>query len=91
MVAKDHPIEIFGQEFGNSSINFEVTWWTRSTPLEVRRSRDEVVRAVKKALDTQGISIPFPHRTLTFKDDTLLEGIAGKTDETRRPNSSAAE
>jgi small-conductance mechanosensitive channel len=61
------PVEIFAQEFASSGINFEVTWWTGATPLEVRRSRDEVVAAVKRALDEAGIEIPFPYRTLTFK------------------------
>ncbi|MBK1724179.1 mechanosensitive ion channel family protein [Thiocystis violacea] len=60
------PIEVFAQEFADSSINFEVTWWTGSTPLDVRRSRDAVVSAVKRALDDAGIEIPFPYRTLTF-------------------------
>ncbi len=62
------PIQIFAREFGASSIDFEVTWWTGSTPLDERRSRDEVVAAVKRALDEAGIEIPFPYRTLTFKE-----------------------
>lgn len=64
----EKPIQVFAQEFGDSSINFEVTWWTGSKPVEVRRSRDQVVRAVKGALDAAGIEIPFPYRTLTFKE-----------------------
>jgi small-conductance mechanosensitive channel len=67
-VDKDQPIEIFAQAFGGSSIDFEVTWWTGSKPLDLRRSRDEVVAAVKRALDDAGIEIPFPYRTLTFKE-----------------------
>lgn len=67
-IAGDRPVEIFAQAFGASSIDFEVTWWTGSTPLEMRRSRDEVVAAVKAALDEAGIEIPFPHRTMTFKE-----------------------
>lgn len=61
-------IEIFAQEFASSSINFEVTWWTGSRPIDIRRSRDEVVAAVKRGLDDAGIEIPFPYRTLTFKE-----------------------
>ena len=68
----DHPIQIFAQEFGDSSINFEVTWWTGSAPVEQRRSRDEVVTAVKRALDCAGLEIPFPYRTLTFKEPLPL-------------------
>lgn len=71
-INKDKPVEIFAQEFAASSINFEVTWWTGSTPLEVRESRDEVVAAVKRALDDAGIEIPFPYRTLTFKEQLTV-------------------
>lgn len=67
-IADGKPIQIFAQEFGDSSINFEVTWWTGSTPVDVRTSRDEVVATVKRALDDAGIEIPFPYRTLTFKE-----------------------
>ena len=70
----DHAVEIFAQEFASSSINYEVTWWTASTPVEVRRSKDEVVSAVKRALDDAGIEIPFPYRTLTFKEPLPLMG-----------------
>ncbi len=66
-VSKDDPVEIFAQEFAASSVNFEVTWWTGSKPVDVRQSRDEVVAAVKHALDEANIEIPFPYRTLTFK------------------------
>lgn len=66
-VSKEKPIQVFAQEFAESSINFEVTWWTGSTPLEHRKSKDEVITAVKRALDEAGIEIPFPYRTLTFK------------------------
>ena len=71
-VQKDQPIEIFAQEFGDSSINFEVTWWSKSMPVAMRQSRDKVVAAVKRALDEAGIEIPFPYRTLTFKEPLSL-------------------
>ncbi|MGZ2257136.1 mechanosensitive ion channel family protein [Roseobacter sp. A03A-229] len=61
-------VEVFAQAFGASSIDFEVTWWTGSRPIDIRRSRDEVIAAVKRALDDAGIEIPFPYRTLTFKE-----------------------
>lgn len=71
-VREHHPVEIFAHAFGSSSIDFEVTWWTGATPLEIRRSRDEVVEAVKRGLDDAGIEIPFPYRTLTFKGGSPL-------------------
>lgn len=67
-VSGERPVEIFANEFAESSINFEVTWWCGATPLDVRRSRDEVIAAVKQGLNDAGIEIPFPYRTLTFKE-----------------------
>ncbi len=74
-VKSDEPIEIFAQEFGASSINFEVTWWTAPTPRDIRESRDEVVTAVKQALDQAGIEIPFPQRTLHFPEPLHTQSV----------------
>ena len=68
------PVQIFANGFGASSMDIEVTWWSDPTPLGVRRSRHEVVTAVKAALDKAGIEIPFPYRTLTFKEPLPLAG-----------------
>ncbi len=59
-------VQVFAQAFGDASIDFEVTWWTGSSPLEIRQSRDQVVAAVKRSLDDAGIEIPYPYRVLTF-------------------------
>ena len=67
-VKKDEEIQIFPQAFGSSSIDIEVAWWTDPLPVDIRRSRGEVVAAIKRALDDARIEIPFPYRTLTFKD-----------------------
>lgn len=61
-------VQVFACEFNSSSVDFEVAWWTGSEPLDIRKSRDEVIAAVKSALDEAGIEIPFPYRTLTFKE-----------------------
>ena len=78
------PIQIFAQEFADSAINFEVTWWTGSKPVDVRRSKDEVVAAVKRALDDAGIEIPFPYRTLTFKEPLRMRSETADADEVSR-------
>ncbi|SDZ85015.1 Small-conductance mechanosensitive channel [Microbulbifer marinus] len=79
-VRQDDPIQVFPHGFGDSSIDIEITWWTGSIPLAIRESTGEVVTAVKKALNEAGIEIPFPYRTLTFKEPLTLhqedEGIA---------------
>ncbi|MBA2935183.1 mechanosensitive ion channel family protein [Sphingomonas sp. CGMCC 1.13654] len=64
----DKRIDVFATEFGDSSMNFTVRWWAGSKPIEMHRTRDGVVRAVKRALDEAGMEIPFPYRTLTFKE-----------------------
>ena len=69
MVRDDvRDVQVFAKEFGSSSIDFQVTWWTGSRPVDIRASRDQVVAAVKRALDDAEMEIPFPYRTLTFKD-----------------------
>jgi len=64
----DKPIQVFPCAFGSSSIDIELAWWAESSPLGVRKSRAQVVTAVKAALDSHDIEIPFPYRTLTFKE-----------------------
>jgi len=83
----DLPIQVFAQEFADSSINFEVTWWTGATPVEVRKSKDEVVSGVKRGLDDAGIEIPFPYRTLTFKEPLKLRHGSDDTGRDETPES----
>lgn len=73
-VNNEKPVQIYAKEFGASSVDFEVTWWTGTDaePANIRVSRDEVIEAVKKALDNAGIEIPFPYRTLTFSEPLTL-------------------
>lgn len=87
-VIDEQPVQVFATEFGGSSVDFEVTWWTGSTPLDVRRSRDEVIAAIKAALDEAGIEIPFPYRTLTFKEPLSL--VRGGADEHQQEAVAAA-
>ncbi len=71
-VMEDEPIQIFVAEYGGSSVNFQVTWWTGSAPIDVRKSRHEVMIAIKAALDAADVEIPFPYRTLTFSEPLPL-------------------
>lgn len=67
-VRQDKPVDVLADCFADSSINFELFWWTSAPPMSVRKSRNEVVTAVKRALDEAAIEIPFPNRTLSFKE-----------------------
>ena len=72
LVNQDKPIEVYAWEFNTSSTDSNVRWWANSAPLELHRGRDQVVSAIKAALDTAGIEIPLPYRTLTFKGSVQL-------------------
>ncbi len=78
-------VQVFAQGFGDASIDFEVTWWTGSSPLAIRRSRDQVVGAVKRALDDAGIEIPYPYRVLTFKGPVPVEMAEPAGQESTQP------
>lgn len=77
LVHDDRPVEVYAKEFGDSSINFLVRWWSGSKPVNMHQSRDAVVRAIKRALDDAGLEIPFPYRTLTFKEPLPLTRAQG--------------
>jgi small-conductance mechanosensitive channel len=71
-VRGDKPVGVYAREFGASSIDFLVQWWTDSQPRDMRETRTDVVLAIKKSLDAAGIEIPFPYVTHTFKDAVPL-------------------
>lgn len=63
----ERPVELFYEGFGDSSINFMVRFWI---PFEKEpdylAARSEAVQRIKKSFDEQGVTIPFPIRTLDF-------------------------
>jgi small-conductance mechanosensitive channel len=67
-VSKEDPLEVRADHFGDSSINLKIYWYTQADPKSVRISIDEVVTQVKRTLDDAKIEIPFPYRTLVFKN-----------------------
>ncbi|MFK7969945.1 MAG: mechanosensitive ion channel family protein [Bacteroidia bacterium] len=66
-VNKNRDISVFFKEFGGSSINLTANFWldTCAQP-GFLGTRSNVIKALKKAYDNEGISIPFPIRTLDF-------------------------
>ena len=67
--------------FGGSSIDFDVRYWHDSASAVEWRLRDEVHRAVKRALDTASIEIPFPQRVLHQADGQVVDLTAEETSE----------
>lgn len=72
LVQQDKPVEAYAREFGASSIDFTVRWWAGSKPVDMHKSRDQAVRAIKRALDARGMEIPYPYVTNTFKEPLRL-------------------
>lgn len=67
-VDKRKPVEVFAREFGESSIDFTVRWWSGANQIDMHQSRDSVVRAIKHSFDEAGIEIPFPQRVHWFRE-----------------------
>ncbi len=90
LVMKNKGIDVFAREFNSSSVDFTVRWWTKSKPRDFHESRDQVVMAIKAALDKAGIEIPFPYRTLTFKEDLNINSRAQDDEKDTKSEKKAA-
>lgn len=67
MVVEDKPVDLYYDEFGDSSINFKVRFWVKyGRQPDYLGARSAAIKAIKKAFDKDGITIPFPIRTLDF-------------------------
>lgn len=63
----NEEVEFMYEEFGDSSINFVVRFWTDVTRnRDVLMAKNLAIIAIKKAYDNNGINIPFPIRTIDF-------------------------
>lgn len=66
--------EVYFVEFGGSSINLVGRFWIHSgSRKELFEARSEAIMGIKDAYDREGLTIPFPIRTMDF-------GIAGGKD-----------
>lgn len=65
---RDHEeIEFYFQEFGDSSINFIVRFWTDvSNRKDLLFATNKAIIELKKVFDQHDINIPFPIRTIDF-------------------------
>jgi small conductance mechanosensitive channel len=64
---RNMPLELFFTEFGDSSINFQLRFWYHfSSHADFMDLKSEAIIAIKKAFDSNNITIPFPVTTLDF-------------------------
>ncbi|MDX1503889.1 MAG: mechanosensitive ion channel [Thermoanaerobaculia bacterium] len=91
---EDREVELYYNEFGDSSINFVVRFWIPfgDSQAAYLAAQSEAIQRIKTAFDEGGITIPFPIRTLDFGvvgGEPLAEhvekmpGIGGGSGETR--------
>jgi len=63
----DRPVEFFYEEFGESSIDFVVRFWIAfARQPDFLAAQSEAIERIKRSFDENGITIPFPVRTLDF-------------------------
>ena len=67
--------------FGDSSIDFVVRYWTNSQEKQVRYVQTQAIVAIKKAFDEADINIPYPIRTLYHHNGEEKVGLAMSTSE----------
>ena len=64
---QSREIELFYEEFGDSSINFQIRFWVDfAKQTDFLRARSDAIMRIKRAFDENDITIPFPIRTLDF-------------------------
>ena len=79
---KDHPIQVWFEGFGDSSINFSLKVWCRINQLSDIKSGllSDYYFALFKKLKEANIEIPFPQRDLHIKNlpDDLIDFMENK-------------
>ena len=69
-------VEFYYTDFGDSSINFLCRFWIDSkNALEKLKAKSNAIIKIKQAFEKEGISIPYPMRTLEFANNNKLKNI----------------
>ncbi|MGZ8980384.1 MAG: mechanosensitive ion channel domain-containing protein [Burkholderiaceae bacterium] len=63
LVLKEPKPQVYLEEYGDSSIDFSLTYWVEfSEGGDVRRVKSDILLMIDRAFEEAGISIPFPQR-----------------------------
>lgn len=58
------------KDFGDSSINISVKIWLNApTPSVINKAQTEALDKVKKRLESEDVDIPYPQRTVSYRDN----------------------
>lgn len=63
-----HPVTVRLISFGDSSVNLRAYVWA-SDPIKGFMMKTDLYRSIKKRFDAEGIEIPFPYRTIVYKNE----------------------
>lgn len=72
-VLDDPAVEVLLTELGESSVDFEVRYWSLPDIRSVRHTQDAVLSAAKRAVSEAGMTIPWPIRTLVVDGAVPIE------------------
>lgn len=72
-VSRRHDVMVLAKHFGPTGVFMDLFWWTGSSQREMRRSRDEVVTAVKEVLDLEGVEMAYPFQKFMIESDEVEE------------------
>ncbi len=88
-------VELFYESFGGSSIDFQIRFWIPfGGQADFLRARSDAIVRIKAAFDREGVSIPFPIRTLDFSDvggRRLSSELPGEISAEGGPDAAAAD
>ncbi len=76
----ERDVELFYEDFGESSINFTLRFWTDPDQKAYLTARSHAIKAINEAFHEHGIVMPSPIRTLEFstaKGGSLREQLQG--------------
>lgn len=67
----NEEVHFYYQEFGDSSINFTVVFWSEvKNNRDILKSKHDAIKTIKAAFNEHNVNIPFPIRTVYFNDTT---------------------
>jgi small conductance mechanosensitive channel len=76
---KGEEVEFMYNEFGDSSINFVVRFWSNVTSnRDILIAKSTAIIAIKKVFDQHDVNIPFPIRTLEFNNKLNIQKPSSK-------------